>query len=256
MKFYEIINQNYSKLNENDIEICGFILKNQDKVSKMGIRTLAEEVHSSKSTIVRLAQKLNFSGYGELKNFLTWDNETNNKQMENMYLLPKLIEDHQKQSEMLKHINWQPLYQKLDKVEHIFLVPSGEAQKNIAIEFQRLFLFVGKTAQIISGHPSRIETKRAIEKVTEDDAVIFISLSGENKDIIQLAKVVNVSRAMSISLTRDTENSLSGLSTFSLYAVSKMQSSEFMIFGSETTSTFFTMIEAFIFGFIDFKGKK
>ena len=51
-----------SKLNELEALVFDFIIKSPDQVQLMTIRELANQVHVSTSTIVRLCSKLGFEG--------------------------------------------------------------------------------------------------------------------------------------------------------------------------------------------------
>jgi DNA-binding MurR/RpiR family transcriptional regulator len=66
-EFYQIDRIFKNKgLNDSDKNILAYILKNPDKVQHQGIRTLAEHVFTSPTSIERLAKKLGYSGYSEL----------------------------------------------------------------------------------------------------------------------------------------------------------------------------------------------
>ena len=73
----EAINKNYDKLNESDIQSLSIIMAIVYKISEMSIEDLANECNTSKSTILRLTQKLGFTGYSEFKNYLKWENKEN-----------------------------------------------------------------------------------------------------------------------------------------------------------------------------------
>lgn len=59
-----------SKLNELEALVFDFIIKSPDQVQLMTIRELANQVHVSTSTIVRLCSKLGFEGWSDLKFYL------------------------------------------------------------------------------------------------------------------------------------------------------------------------------------------
>lgn len=56
--------------NETDICIYKYIVSNIDKIQYMTIRELAEEIHTSTSTILRFCSKNGFEGYSEFKDAL------------------------------------------------------------------------------------------------------------------------------------------------------------------------------------------
>lgn len=70
MNLVSIIQQHQKELGDLDKEILSYILENQQEVEKMSIIELGEQVHTSKSTILRLTKKIGFSGFSEFKYFL------------------------------------------------------------------------------------------------------------------------------------------------------------------------------------------
>ncbi|RPK31423.1 MurR/RpiR family transcriptional regulator [Paenibacillus xylanexedens] len=56
-----------ASLNELEISLYNYIIKNEDKVALMRIRDLANETHVSPSTIFRFCRKLNCEGFSEFK---------------------------------------------------------------------------------------------------------------------------------------------------------------------------------------------
>ena len=54
-------------LNELEMTVYQYILKNKEKAGYMKIRELAEEAHVSTTTILRFCKKMGCSGYSEFK---------------------------------------------------------------------------------------------------------------------------------------------------------------------------------------------
>ena len=67
MELEGIINEHFNELNENEKAIIEYIIKNKANCQEMTIIELAKETLTSKSSILRLTQKLGFSGYSEFK---------------------------------------------------------------------------------------------------------------------------------------------------------------------------------------------
>jgi RpiR family transcriptional regulator, glv operon transcriptional regulator len=78
MKIEELINKHYNRLNETDFHILKYILNHKSECHKLGINSLAEKCNVSRSSILRLAQKLGFSGYSEFRVFLKWQEQEGN----------------------------------------------------------------------------------------------------------------------------------------------------------------------------------
>lgn len=76
MKLQHLIHQHASKLSDLDNDIIQFIIEHSDEVIDLSITELADKVHISKSSILRLTKKLGFSGYSEFKYFLRQEQNT------------------------------------------------------------------------------------------------------------------------------------------------------------------------------------
>ena len=70
---YEII----QSLNDLELLLYRYIMKNSDKVIYMRIRELADEAHVSTTTILRFCKKINCAGYSEFKVKLKMNIEKN-----------------------------------------------------------------------------------------------------------------------------------------------------------------------------------
>lgn len=58
------------KLTDNELQILDYLLANTAAIDGLPLREIAKAIYTSPATIVRLAQKLGFSGYLELLYFL------------------------------------------------------------------------------------------------------------------------------------------------------------------------------------------
>ncbi|MCR2441788.1 helix-turn-helix domain-containing protein, partial [Salmonella enterica] len=54
------------KLTDNELQILDYLLANTAAIDGLPLREIAKAIYTSPATIVRLAQKLGFSGYLEL----------------------------------------------------------------------------------------------------------------------------------------------------------------------------------------------
>ena len=70
---YEII----QSLNDLELSLYRYIMKNSEKVIYMRIRELADEAHVSTTTILRFCKKVNCQGYSEFKVKLKMNIEQN-----------------------------------------------------------------------------------------------------------------------------------------------------------------------------------
>ncbi len=67
MQLVAIINKHYEQLNENDLYMLRYILEHKLECQDMSIIQLSKKINMSTSSILRMTQKLGFSGYSEFK---------------------------------------------------------------------------------------------------------------------------------------------------------------------------------------------
>ncbi len=251
MSLEELINTNYDYLSDTDLTIAKYVLANKENIGKMGINELAKKSLASKSSILRFSQKLGFSGYSELKNFVKWEINDAEDTPEQNELFDQILNDVQKTMQYLQNVDLVPIYNAIETSKNIYVISTGFAQTNQAAELQRLFLLIGKPVQLIPGMSHTNEYKRIIEKLTSEDLIILLSLSGENPSLQGLLDIPAVKGTKIISLTNFKSNWLSGHSDINLYASSTKNPNP-KNWWIQSASSFFIVVEALAFGYIDY----
>lgn len=252
MNFNDFIHQNYEELSELDLSICQFVIENKVSISSMSITDFARKSLSSKSSVIRFAQKLGFNGYSEMKNFIKWEISNVVPTETSATFFDQVLDDTIQTIQQIKEADWSEMYEALAKCSRIYVISTGVTQKNQAAEIQRLFLLIGKPVQIIPGNAQSVEFKRIVEGLDENDVLFLLSLSGENIGLEGILNILNIKRSIIISITNFKNNWLSGRSTYNLYA-SSSRSPLPQDWWLQTASTFFILIETFAFGFVDYQ---
>lgn len=173
MNFDQHVKVVYDVLSPSEKETINYIRQNQQVVSTMSINELASHVLSSRSTILRLAKKLGFRGYTDLKYAL----EENLKQPSIIPsdLIGNLHDDVVKTFQYAQQVNFEPLIDAINKAQTLVIYTSGYTQESYAREFSKELMLVGKNNYILSGKSS---FEIASLRLTTADLVIAISLSG------------------------------------------------------------------------------
>lgn len=252
MNFNDIIHQNYEELSDMDLSICQFVIENKSSISNMSITDFARKSLSSKSSVIRFAQKLGFNGYSEMKNFIKWETSNVTPVETTATFFDQVLTDTLDTIQQIKEANWSEIYGVLNKCSRIYVICTGVTQKNQAAEIQRLFLLIGKPVQVIPGNAQSVEFRRIVEGLNEDDVLFLLSLSGENIGLEGILNILNIKKSVIISITNFKSNWLSGRSTYNLYA-SSSRSPLPQDWWLQTASTFFILIETFAFGFVDYQ---
>ena len=211
MRLETLIEENYDKLNENDLSIWNFILRNKKECQTMSIQELAQQCHVSHTTVSRFTPQLGMDGYGELKIFLKWDSRE--EESFDVREIERVYQDYIKTLDMMKDRDCSDVSEMLSRAGSIYVYGTGAVQKNAARELKKNLLFLDYLCNLIEG---REEIKMVLEIVKEGDVFFLFSLSGENAFVNELAGRLKAKGVKIISVTKVGNNELSRLSDISL----------------------------------------
>lgn len=242
----EIVNTHYDKLNDSDIQSLSIIMENAAQMAGMSIEEAAKRCNTSKSTILRLTQKLGFSGYSEFKSCLKWENQT--QAINHQDAFESIRKDFMTTCQQLESSsNLGKVARSIHLAHNVVLYGTGQAQRYCAMEMQRLFMEVNKYIYHVGASD---EFRMLAKNLGPDDLVIILSLSGNTnkiKDTLQLLKLKDVKMA---SITNLQNNSLSAMCDYNLYAVSSplklaenLEHNSFMNFLTVVEYIFLTYLE-------------
>lgn len=209
------INNNFNKLNENDLHIAHFINTHIKACKTMKIQDLAEHTHASNATIHRFTRKLGFDGYSDFKSYLKFEAEQSHQ------LPSDSIEGFKQEIEntfsYLDRIDFELVTNKINQSETIYLYGTGLAQINVAQEAQRIFLTIHKN--IIVLHDIH-EFKMILNKATSKDIFFIISLSGESHQLSDITNLLQLRQNYFISVTTLKDNMLAQRANYNIYVSS------------------------------------
>ncbi|MFX3625074.1 MAG: MurR/RpiR family transcriptional regulator [Ectobacillus sp.] len=213
MKLEELINKHYNHLHENDFHILKYILNHKSSCYELGINSLAEKCNVSRSSILRLAQKLGFSGYSEFRVFLKWqDQGITDEPVSGVEVLNTDIQ------ETIKYTNekdFSGICELIVQAERIFVYGTGTAQLNCAYELQRMFIAVKQYLHVIQ---AQREFEMLLPGLTDKDIVIIISFSGDTPAIFPAVQSLVAKGISFISITNLKNNRLARMTPYNLYA--------------------------------------
>lgn len=191
----ELIQKKFDILNENDLQIWAYIVRHKEQCKQISIQQLAVFCHVSHTTILRFAKKLGFSGYSEMRSFLKWEDKAEilyeEKDMDrnaNSFIANiRRFED----------MDMDKVCQMIESASRIYTQGSGSTQKLAAQHLKEKFLYQGIFINTIEGAS---EFEFLSEKFTEEDLVIFYSLSGQNEKQIRKMRSAKESGAKIIGI--------------------------------------------------------
>ena len=250
MGLEELINKHYDNLNENDFHIWNYISNNKKECEKLAIDQLAYKCNVSRTTILRFAQKISLKGYSELKLYLKLENK---KPKENMNQTEMVCETYNKVIESIKNRDCTDIFKKFDSARNIYIYGMGMVQSSIKKELRRIFMTAGKMFYDLSGYQ---ESEISLNIANSEDLFIIISVSGENKFLIDFASQLQVRNIPILSITKLKENTLSQMSNYNLYISSVTFLETINEMSYESVTSYFILIEILFLKYIEYKNGK
>lgn len=215
-----------AKQNFTDTEerIADYILANLDDVPDMVIQQLAEKTFTSHSAIIRLSQKLGFSGYRSFKVALIHDIQSDKHAptivdpnfpflpMDSSMAIAKkmadlTIETVRKTLVKLEKDKLNKAVDLLEKADKIFLFATGDSQIR-ARSYQNKFIKINK--HLIIGDEYGESAWNALS-MGKNDCALFISYGGNSPTHKKIIKYLNSMKIPCILLTANTEQETSKL---------------------------------------------
>lgn len=239
MRFDELINNNYSKLNENDLYILKFICSNKKECSNLSINKLGDKCNVSRTTILRFTQKLGFKGYSEFKVFLRWQEEEQEEKVIEKDYVNKFYLDIEETKKNLKQENLWEICKLLYEADRVFIYGTGMTQKAIAKEMQRTFLASRKYFYVIEGET---EIQTILSDITQKDVLIIVTLSGSGDVLKEIVTKLNLNGIKYISMTKFSDNIIARKTSYNLY-ISTTPINVSKNINYESTSLFFLLVD-------------
>ncbi|NHM30633.1 MurR/RpiR family transcriptional regulator [Neobacillus terrae] len=214
---------------DTEIRIADYILINLEDVPNMFIQELAENTFSSHSAIIRLSQKLGFSGYRNFKIALIHEIQSNKHAFAhvdpNFPFLPSdsSIDIGKKMADLtiesirktLVKLDKNQLNKAVDIVRNanrIYLFGNGDSQIR-ARSFQNKFIKINKHLIIADEYGEATWNALNLEKT---DCAIFISYAGSSVAHLKILKYLASMKIPTILLTGNSESTMSKLCELTL----------------------------------------
>lgn len=211
MILMNLVRENYSKLNNNDLRIYSYIIQNKSEANELNINQMADELGLSTSSIMTFTKKLGLDGYSELKYLIKWSEEDKNSTFDDNEI-EYTKNDINLTMTMMSSLNLDDLFRKINEARDIFVIGNGYTQLNVAEELKRNFLNVGKILDILD-QDSDYERYKGLIK--EGDVLFVISFSGENEKLIDFIKSLKEDVTIA-SITKLSNNTISYLSDYNI----------------------------------------
>ncbi len=209
MNFEQRVYDKEFKLNDTDDSIVEYIREHKDGIINISIQQVATELFVAPNTVMRLAKKLGYSGFSELKYALqsevsTTAQPTQNKTITSQ-IFDKLPKNIAKTLDILHDEDILEMVKNLKRAKKILFVGVGDS-----VYFCQLF---GRYLRCLDKHVEFFAQIHDIEysarQYGKDDMIVFISASGQTVRLVELAKQCKKQGTLLYCMTHYGENSLS-----------------------------------------------
>lgn len=207
--------KNYDNLTLSEKKVLKYLNDNIADIPYLNINELVAKTYVSKTVIINLSQKLGFSGFKELKfqinNYILSKNKT--EKVTPASYKKQLEKNINKSFTLINEDQINDCANILHKSRNIFIVARGTS-KAVGYYLEHLLFALGLHCFFINDYNLSDSFTRLVSK---DDTVIFISLSGGTKKIIETAKIVQLKGANIISMTAFNTNELTSYTDNTLF---------------------------------------
>lgn len=198
------------RLTFNEEELVDYIKNNKEEVSQIKIITLAEIMTIAPNTITRFCYKLGYESFAELKLFLNYETRSDSYG-DYQQILNKNFELIDKERELkAANIMYKARGVNFYAKDQTGLILKGSAQ-NFYAEDNKFQSFEYESDII-----------RRI-KSAKNETFFLVSLTGESRSVVDIAKCAKVKGHKVISLTNLSDNTLSKLADVSLYCYTEVK---------------------------------
>lgn len=229
MNFQQRIQHYYNELSSSDKHLLDYIESHYATMGEISITQLSEEANVSTSTIVRCMKKLQYRGFTDFKfQFISEKSQQFPGALEKIKNIDSQIQSaiFKNQEEVINTLNY------LDSSLIEDALVAVKYSKKITIFARGFSEHISNEMtvklQLLDKHceehtdPNIIRIKA--KKFTRDDLVIFVSLNGETRELVEAAQFCKQNNVKTILLTTNKESRLFQLCDINLLGYKSKQS--------------------------------
>lgn len=129
MNFEQHVEVNYDSLTMSEKEMLQFIVQHKELIVSKTIVEVGELLLTSKSTVLRLAKKIGFRGFTDMR-YSIQDSISKTKSVDKIDLLSQLQMDIQKTFRFATELDFLPILKKIYEAPQVILYATGFTQNN------------------------------------------------------------------------------------------------------------------------------
>ncbi len=249
MSLEALVNENYKSFSESDLAVWKYLSGHRAECENIAIKKLAQKCCVSHSAVMRFAQKLGFKGFAELKLYLKMDGQKMPLHSE----LKHICSLYQRVMDSMCEKNCDPIFEALGRARQVYIFGEGMVQASIKKEFKRIFMSAGRMFYDV---PSGLEMYNLIPLIGNGDFCILVSVSGQNKKMVETAEKLRIIGVPLMSITKNRENTLAHLCDFNLYVDESNLFETPMHWQYESTTAYFILIDILFFKYLEYHQRK
>lgn len=222
----------HRQANGAEQHLIQYMLDQPEKVAGMSVQTLAEQTYTSAATVIRLCQKLGFSGYKEMISCLNYENGLCVNQRKDLcthigqedslkdivdkvtYRSVQALEDTR---QLLDLQELEACVELLSRAEKIGMFGIG-ATLLPAKDLYMKFLMLGRLCMYNSDFHTQMVYAR---KLTANDAAVVFCYSGSSQEMLHYVKLLKEQKVPIILINRFGDSDYTLLADHVLYFSSK-----------------------------------
>jgi DNA-binding MurR/RpiR family transcriptional regulator len=223
--------QNGSSSNKR---IADYLLRNQVKVTALGIEDMAEKCDVSTATISRFVRDLGFTNFAALKNSIA---ETVQEIFSPVEKLRHVIEDKKKNtspiyaslqsatanihgaSQSINEAQIQHIVQRLAKANTVYIMGFGLSSNLAGMLSQHLQTFCNHVVEVVTYGGTEVAAGNLV-KITDKDVLIVLSFPRYALDAVRLMQFARDYSACIVAITDSTASPIAQLADYLLLAPS------------------------------------
>ncbi|WP_026571052.1 MULTISPECIES: MurR/RpiR family transcriptional regulator [Sediminibacillus] len=219
----------YQQLSDKEKQIADFILEQPAGIIHSTINQVSDDLNVADATVFRFCKRLGFKGYQALKIALASEivnpikdiHETISAEDSELEIAQKVFQSNINALEYTREIqdpgNFQKAVQLLVQSNQVHFYGNG-GSGIIALDGQHKFMRTGLPSY---AHTDTHMQLMAVSQLTSSDTAVFISHTGANKDLLEVAELAFENRVQTIGITNYAKSPLNKLVDVCLYTASQ-----------------------------------
>ncbi|MFI3141485.1 MAG: MurR/RpiR family transcriptional regulator [Clostridia bacterium] len=205
MDFEKRVYEKEFKLNDTDDSIIEYIRENRENISKVSIQKIATDLFISPNAIMRLARKIGYSGFSELKYALQSENSPSDYKTVASRIFDKIPQNVARTLDVSDEAVSSDMVKLMDNANRILFVGVGDSVYFCEMFGRYLRCLDKKVEYFHQIHDSEY----IAQQYTEGDLIVVISASGKTERLVTLARKAQKRGVKTVCMTHYGANPLS-----------------------------------------------